>query len=323
MAIFKGSLFALVGFGDVQYSIVSKNIISREGLIFNKKGGEDGTTITHIILDGKSSTRPTSLVSLCASLKIPNFESGAPLPHVLDIKYITECCACSVATKRELLIEKHLIRFTAASAAAAAIVYDGNKKARTEDLESLYTHTVAHRSCSSSSSSAYIPPYSFNVQEARKERQRQQDKPAHFTKVLYEYLDHTSLFSTSIFLDTDEMLVIYDAYPKSTFHLLILPKSGFLEGVGGVGGLLPHHVSEVRKMADLAAQIVDALSPALSLGYKAAATQSSSSSSSSSSAAASSSSCDSVSSSPSSETRFLVGFHSEPSLQVWLAGDSI
>lgn len=44
---------------------------------------------------------------------------------------------------------------------------------------------------------------------------------------LYDYIISPSRFEMEIFCETDEMVCIYDAYPKASLHLLILPKQSF------------------------------------------------------------------------------------------------
>jgi len=56
-----------------------------------------------------------------------------------------------------------------------------------------------------------------------------------------------------IFFENDEFVVIYDAYPKSRIHLLIMAKTEFIKGISV---LIPEHIPIIRGMIDLSQIII-------------------------------------------------------------------
>lgn len=60
---------------------------------------------------------------------------------------------------------------------------------------------------------------------------------------------------SSIFAETDSLLIVYDAYPKSNIHLLILPKT--IAGPHNVSQLTKEHLPILKDMDQVANQLVE------------------------------------------------------------------
>jgi len=65
---------------------------------------------------------------------------------------------------------------------------------------------------------------------------------------LYLQEDRPLELDRCIFFENDEFIVIYDAYPKSNVHLLIMSKGDY---IANIGKLRPEHISCLRGMIDL------------------------------------------------------------------------
>lgn len=79
---------------------------------------------------------------------------------------------------------------------------------------------------------------------------------AYNRRILYDYIISPSRFEVEIFCETDEMVCIYDAYPKASLHLLILPKQKFYL-CDSIHEIKTQDKEKIKSIHDLAENIVN------------------------------------------------------------------
>ena len=94
-----------------------------------------------------------------------------------------------------------------------------------------------------------IPPYDFNAS-------KKPEKGTPFSReILFQYVDHPEKHRAEIFLNADNFVVIYDAYPKAKIHLLVIPKRHFLL-CNGIEYLTKNDLPKIEEMHRIAQRIV-------------------------------------------------------------------
>ena len=133
-----------------------------------------------------------------------------------------------------------------------------------------------------------IPSYDFSAS-------KKPEKCTPFSReILFEYVDHPERHRAEIFLNADNFVVIYDAYPKAKIHLLVIPKRHFLL-CNGIEYLTKNDLPKIEEMHRLAQRIVSSSAMVTALQHGSSATSSSSGR-------------------VRTGTTILLGFHSVPSL---------
>ena len=136
-----------------------------------------------------------------------------------------------------------------------------------------------------------IPAYDFNASK------KPEKKGLPFSReILFDYVDHLERHQSELFMDVDNFVVIYDAYPKAKIHLLIIPKRHYLL-CNGIEYLMKKDLPKVEEMHRLARRIVDSNAMVIALQQH-----------------GSSSTTSSSSGRVRTGTSLLLGFHSVPSL---------
>jgi hypothetical protein len=77
--------------------------------------------------------------------------------------------------------------------------------------------------------------------------------------VLSSYLDEPHKHKKDIFMETKDLLCIYDGFPKAKIHLLIIPKKSYLM-CNGIDNLTRNDYFHVIKLHELARHIKSSLS---------------------------------------------------------------
>ena len=136
-----------------------------------------------------------------------------------------------------------------------------------------------------------IPPYDFNAS-------KKPERGLPFSReILFDYVDHPERHLSEIYMEVDNFIVIYDAYPKAKVHLLIIPKRHYLL-CNGIEFLTKNDLPKIEEMHRLAQRIVT--SPAMATAFQHASSSPTSSSSGTGRIR--------------TGTSLLLGFHSVPSL---------
>lgn len=84
---------------------------------------------------------------------------------------------------------------------------------------------------SSSTSSSIDNEEIFNLPLSYVRPSKEDGAPINFSNfinVLYNYIDDINKYPKCIYMVTNNFVVIYDLFPKSTIHLLVIPKSQYL-----------------------------------------------------------------------------------------------
>ena len=100
-----------------------------------------------------------------------------------------------------------------------------------------------------------FPEYNFSLISLQLQKLYRFRGSGSFRRVLFQYLDDPRACSNVIFCETDNALVIYDLYPKAKLHLLVLPKTHFLQ-LDNIRDATPAHASQVDELITLARAIV-------------------------------------------------------------------
>lgn len=98
----------------------------------------------------------------------------------------------------------------------------------------------------------YIPKTSDQYYHAQKSSREHSAAVGNYKNILYKYVDHLSDNADFVLAETDNCVVVYDAYPKATIHLLMLPKRHFLSDVRTCDDMLPRHLEQLKEMHSLA-----------------------------------------------------------------------
>ncbi|CAB1108398.1 unnamed protein product [Ectocarpus sp. CCAP 1310/34] len=85
----------------------------------------------------------------------------------------------------------------------------------------------------------------------------------HWKAVLFQYLKDRPMpdeLQREVFFSNDQCVVVYDGYPKSRYHLLLLPKPKFLDVKQASELRRDEHLSSLRQLHATAAAVAEALS---------------------------------------------------------------
>ncbi|CAN0411320.1 unnamed protein product [Ectocarpus sp. 12 AP-2014] len=85
----------------------------------------------------------------------------------------------------------------------------------------------------------------------------------HWKAVLFQYLKDRPMpaeLQREVYFSDDHCVVIYDGYPKSRYHLLLLPKTKFLDVKQASELRRDEHLSSLRQLHATAATVAEALS---------------------------------------------------------------
>jgi hypothetical protein len=80
-----------------------------------------------------------------------------------------------------------------------------------------------------------------------------------FREILFEYLDKPASHQREIFFQTSNCIVIYDGFPKSRVHLLVIPKRHFMS-CDAIDSLKTADLDKTRELHELARTIISSAS---------------------------------------------------------------